>query len=445
MIHTDRERARSGILPASMKILVVGSGGREHAIVWALAASPKQPLLYAAPGNAGIATLAQSVDVAATDVAGLCQAARRLASDLVVVGPEAPLAAGLADALRAQGTLVFGPSQAAAEIEASKVWTKAFLTRQGIPSARSETVTSEAEARAALRRSGLPVAIKADGLAGGKGVWVAHTEDEAEQALRVLFRQRALGSAGERVLIEELLAGRELSVLAFADGDRWALMPPARDYKRLLDQDQGPNTGGMGGFTRPADATPELMARVEEEIISPTLRGLRDEGRPYSGVLYAGLMLTAQGPRVLEFNCRFGDPETQLILPLLESDLLDTLLQVAQGNLDPASLAWSPEATCGVVLATPGYPEDPRTGQPISGLESVGTHLTVFHSGTRQDAQGHVCTAGGRVLTAVSRASTVEQARQRVYDNLSSIQFVGQQYRRDIGLQPASVSEAHTA
>ncbi len=316
-----------------MRVLVVGSGGREHAILWKLAQSPLAERLYCAPGNAGTAALAENVPVTTSDVEKLVQAAVELRIDFTIVGPEAPLAAGLVDALTARGLASFGPTRAAAQLEASKAWTKRFLLRHGIPTGRAEIVQSEGDARAALARFGLPAVVKADGLAAGKGVWVAHSPDDAEEALDTLFQRHTLGAAGDVVLIEECLVGPELSVLAFADGERFAIMPPARDYKRLLDEDRGPNTGGMGGYTRPDDATPAVLDRVGRDVIAPTLAAMAMEGHPYRGVLYAGLMLTADGPRVLEFNCRFGDPEAQLILPLLDSDLLATCRAAAEGRL----------------------------------------------------------------------------------------------------------------
>ncbi len=422
-----------------MKVLVVGSGGREHAIVWKLAASRQVERIYCAPGNAGTAEVAANLAVDATDLEGLLDVARTLGIDLTVVGPEAPLAAGIVDLFLAQGLRIFGPTRAAARLESSKAWTKELLLRHAIPTGRAEIVESEAAARRALARSGLPAVVKADGLAGGKGVWVCQCPRDVDGALEALFQRRALGAAGDRALIEEYLAGPELSVLAFADGERLALMPPARDYKRLLDGDRGPNTGGMGGYTRPADATPDLLARVEAEVLRPTLAAVAGEGAPYRGVLYAGLMLTDDGPRVLEFNCRLGDPEAQLILPLLESDFLDACLSVAEGRLRPETLQWSDGASCGVVLAAEGYPGRVTEGAGIHGLDAVPRGVLVFHAGTRAQPSrqgGSVMAAGGRVLCLVAQGPDVASAREQAYAAVPVVHFEGRQYRSDIGLEP---------
>lgn len=422
-----------------MKILVVGSGGREHALVWALRrGGGRQRRVWCAPGNAGTDALAESVDVAATDLDGLVDLADRLRPDLTIVGPEAPLAAGLVDRLADRGLTAFGPSRAAARIEASKAWTKDLLRRHGVRTARAEVVATEAQARRALAATGLPAVIKADGLAAGKGVFVVSRPDEVEAALHALFGTCSLGGAADQVLVEEYLVGRELSLLAFSDGERLALMPPARDYKRLLDGDSGPNTGGMGGYARPADATPALLAEIEETILRPTVRAMAAEGQPYRGVLYAGLMLTADGPTVLEFNCRFGDPEAQLLLPLLCSDLAEVCCAVAEGRLDRTAVAWRPSVTCGIVLAAPGYPDRAALNAPIRGLDDdpgapPPPGLNVFHAGTRR-CDSKIVTAGGRVLTVVAAGASLAAARTAVYRHLPRITFEGKQYRTDIGL-----------
>jgi phosphoribosylamine--glycine ligase len=349
------------------------------------------------------------------------------------VGPEVPLAAGLADRLRESGTLVVGPGAAAARIEASKSWAKDLMRAVGVPTARAVVVTSHAEARRAMVQVGLPAVIKADGLAAGKGVTVAMTAAEAEETLDELFVRRALGPAADVVVVEEFLVGRELSVLALCDGERLAMMPPARDYKAAYDGGVGPNTGGMGAFTRPASATPGLLARVRVEIMEPVLRELARRGTPFIGALYAGLMLTDAGPKVIEFNCRFGDPEAQVILPLLESDFLELMLSVAGGRLDPAAVRWSDDILCGVVLASGGYPGAYSTGEPISGLDAVPPDVLVFHAGTRRREDGTVVTAGGRVLTVVGRGATCDLARARAYAGAATISFADGRYRRDIG------------
>jgi len=406
-----------------MKILIIGSGGREHALAWRLAREGMQVLV--APGNGGTPS---AVAIAATDLDGLAALAERERVDLTIVGPEAPLAAGLVDSFTQVGLAAFGPSRAAARLEWSKAWAKDFLARQAIPTARAEVVGSEGAARRAIARSGLPVVLKADGLAAGKGVFVASSESEMDAALDELFRRRSLGAAADHVLVEEYLEGRELSVLAFTDGERLAVMPPARDYKRLLDADRGPNTGGMGGYSRPAYATASLLDEVELRILRPTLAGMRTGGQPYRGVLYAGLILTSDGPKVLEFNCRFGDPECELILPLLKSRLADVCSAVVEGRLDASQVRWEDGRTYAVVLAARGYPEAPVVGDPIDGLDDLPPGVAVFHAGTRREG-GRLVTAGGRVLTVVAAERDV------AYAAADHIQFEGKQLRRDIGVE----------
>jgi phosphoribosylamine--glycine ligase len=405
-----------------VKILVVGSGGREHAIAWHLRSEGAD--VHVAPGNGGTAA---NVPLQALDLTGLSEFAVHERVDLTIAGPEAPLAAGLVDQFAATGLRTFGPTRAAARLEWSKAWTKDFLQRHRIPTGAAELASSQATARALVSRVGLPVVLKADGLAAGKGVFVVTRAEQLGSALDQLFR---LGDAASTVLVEEYLDGPELSVLAFSDGQRLAVMPPARDYKRLLTQDRGPNTGGMGGYTRPTYATPGLLEEVERTILRPTLDGMLAEGNPFRGVLYAGLMLTRDGPKVLEFNCRFGDPECQLILPLLESSLAEACLSVTEGALNPASLRWREGRTYGVVLAARGYPDAPQTGDPIAGLEHLPSAVTAFHAGTRRAADGRVVTSGGRVLTLVGgdRASVLGAA-----ENI--VTFDGKQFRTDIGLE----------
>ncbi|HLH21028.1 MAG TPA: phosphoribosylamine--glycine ligase [Chloroflexota bacterium] len=423
---------------ARPKILVVGGGAREHALLWKLAQSPTRPTLYCAPGNAGTAALAENVPIGAEDVSALVRWVAEHPVDLTIVGPEAPLVAGLADTLAARGLAVFGPSRAAAEIEASKAWAKDLMQRHGIPTARFVVATDRDAARRALDAFGLPVVVKADGLAAGKGVTVAQTRAAAEAAIDACLVERAFGAAGERVLIEECLEGQELSVLAFADGQTVVPMVPARDYKRVGDDDTGPNTGGMGAYAPPALATPALMARVQREILEPTLAALAAAGRPYRGLLYAGLMLTADGPKVLEFNCRFGDPETQVVLPLLESDLVEVAQAVVQGHLDEIAVRWRDATCCGVVLAAGGYPGNYATGQPIQGLDALPADVLVFHAGTRA-AAGQVVTAGGRVLTVTAVAPTLAAARARAYAGAAAIQFEGAHYRRDVAAREVAM------
>ncbi|MFN8635867.1 MAG: phosphoribosylamine--glycine ligase [Chloroflexota bacterium] len=414
-------------------VLVVGNGAREHALCYALRQSPGLGTLRCVPGNAGTATLAQNVTASLEDVEQLVRVAREGQTGLVVVGPEAPLAAGLADALREYGIPTFGPDAAAAKIEASKAWAKELMRGIGVPTARAVTVTSRAAARTAVEQVGFPAVLKADGLAAGKGVTVALDRAEAEAALDELFVRRTLGSASDVVVVEEYLEGRELSVLALCDGARLAILPPARDYKAALEGGLGPNTGGMGAYSRPGFATPGLLARVRVEILEPVVRELARRGTPFVGALYAGLMVTPSGPKVIEFNCRFGDPETQVILPLLESDLLEALTAVAHGTLDPGTLRWSDDVACGVVVASGGYPGAYATGLPIDGLQDVPDDVLVFHAGTRQREDGAVVTAGGRVLTVVGRGATLADARERAQAGAAAISFAGARFRSDIG------------
>jgi phosphoribosylamine--glycine ligase len=413
-----------------MRVLVVGSGGREHALAWRLAQEGTS--VCVAPGNGGTPD-ARPLD--ALDVGGLANVAEREQFDLTIVGPEAPLAAGIVDTFRQRGLKVFGPTRAAAQLEWSKAFAKDVLRQNGIPTARAESVTSRREALDVVARTGVPIVLKADGLASGKGVFVVHTPEELDAALHALFEQRALGAAADNVLVEELLEGPELSVMAFSDGERIEVMAPARDYKRLLDDDRGPNTGGMGGMAWPSYATPALLDEVERTVLRPTIDAMRANGTPYNGVLYAGLMLTRDGPRVLEFNCRFGDPETQLVLPLLEGSLTELCAAMAEGELPAHTLTWRQVQTYGVVLAAPGYPEGPHLGDPISGLTEVPSDVQVFHAGTRHSADG-VVTSSGRVL------SVVGEDRTSVYTAARTIDFPGKHYRRDIGAMAMPVGAA---
>jgi phosphoribosylamine--glycine ligase len=402
--------------------LVIGSGAREHALAWRL--GQEGVAVTAAPGNGGTPRRAP-ISVSDSDALSAFAAEQRF--DLTIVGPEAPLAAGIVDVFQARGLSVFGPTQAAARLESSKAWAKEFFVRHAIPTAHAEIVDSPAAARRAIARMGLPVAVKADGLAAGKGVWIVNSEAEIADALDGCER---LGAAGSLILIEECLVGPELSVLAFADGERLAVMPPARDYKRLGDGDRGPNTGGMGGQTWPSYATPALLDYVKSNVLQDALDGLAAEGTPYRGVLYAGLMLTDAGPRVLEFNCRFGDPECELILPLLESSLVETCQSVIDGRLDPESVRWRPGQTFGVVLAAHGYPAAPRRGDPITGLDALPDGVLAFHAATAVESD-QLVTSGGRVLTLVG------ESRADVYSAAESVHFAGKQYRSDIGLEAA--------
>lgn len=426
-----------------MRVLVIGSGAREHTLCWALSRSPRISQLYCAPGNGGTDAIAENVSLDVQDHSACADWAERHAIDLTVIGPEEPLSGGIADVFAARGLLVFGPSAAAARIEASKLWSKALMERAGVPTARAARFTDYAEARQWTQRHAaeggeFPLVVKADGLAAGKGVIIAEDERTTLRALDELMRERTLGAAGASVLIEEFMEGVELSLFALTDGERVIPLAPACDYKRAYDHDKGPNTGGMGAFSPPKFATPELLATIERDILRPTVAALAAEGAPFRGLLYAGLMITRAGPRVVEFNCRFGDPETQVVLPRLTSDLLSLCAAVAAGRLDtvPAP-AWTDEAACGVVVAAGGYPGHYAKGQVISGLESLDDDMLVFHAGVRREADGRLVTAGGRVLTVVARGATVQAARERVYANIGRVRFEGARWRSDIGAREA--------
>jgi phosphoribosylamine---glycine ligase len=414
-----------------MNVLIVGSGGREHALAWKIGQSPHCERLYIAPGNAGTA---QNVAIQVQETSALVAFARDQRIDLVIVGPEAPLAAGLADALHAAGIRVFGPSRAAAQIEASKSFAKQFMTRHGIPTARYASFDDFYPAVGYLLGLDYPVVIKASGLAAGKGVVLPDCADEAEAALNQMLREHQFGPAGDEVLIEERLEGQEVSVLAFTDGVTIVPMPPAQDHKRLLDGDRGPNTGGMGAFAPAPVCPPALLDQVVSTILQPTVDGLRAEGRPFTGVLYAGLMLTSNGPCVLEFNCRFGDPETQALLPLLDSDLLEIAQACVDGRLDWVDVRWKQGAAASIVLASESYPGDYVKGLEIKGLDALpGARVMVFHAGT-QMRDGRIVTAGGRVLDVTAWDETLPAALTHAYSAIQHIRFEGMQYRKDIGV-----------
>ncbi len=430
--------AEAGQQPDAISVLVVGSGAREHALVRALRQSPSVTEIWAAPGNPGIAEMADIVDMPVSDVDAIAAWAEDHQVGLVVVGPEAPLAAGLADVLQERGIPVFGPTRAAAELEWSKAFAKTFMQRHGIPTAAYGVFSDFDDALAFARRSIVPVVVKADGLAAGKGVIICQTAGEAEAALHAMLRDGAFGAAGARVIVEEFLTGDELSVTALVDGERFAVLPLARDYKRLQDGDRGPNTGGMGSFAPVANITPGLLEIVRSTILEPVIRGMRDEGRPFHGALYAGLMLTDDGPKVLEFNCRFGDPETQVILPLIAGDLAKALIQCAEGCLETSAVREGPGAAVCVVLAAEGYPERPRAGDAITGIaEAEATGATVAHAGTTE-RDGELMTSGGRVLSVVATGDSLADARQLAYKAAGRITFAGMQYRRDVARVEAS-------
>ena len=416
-----------------MKVLVVGSGGREHAIVWALSKSPRVTELYCAPGNAGIAALATCVPVGATDVEAMVSWAVEHQMDFVVVAPDDPLALGMVDAMEAAGIPAFGPHANAAIVEASKAFSKELMAKYHIPTAKYCTFTELEKALSYLEAQGAPIVVKADGLALGKGVVVAATVDEAKQAAQEMMEDKKFGESGSTVVIEECMTGPEVTVLAFTDGKTVVPMPASQDHKRAYDGNQGPNTGGMGAISPPPQYTPELAQRCMEEIFQPTIDALRAEGRPFQGVLYFGLMLTPSGPKVVEYNARFGDPECQVVLSLLDTDLMDILQACVDGTLDRLQIRWKDEAGCIVVLASGGYPLDYKKGYPISGLDEAGQTAIVFHAGTKLGPGGEYLTNGGRVLGVTATAPTLDGAIAGAYDAAKHISFQDMHFRTDIG------------
>ena len=416
-----------------MKVLVVGGGGREHALVWKVAQSPLVEKVYAAPGNAGIAREAQCVDLKADDVEGLVGFARREAIDLTVVGPEVPLVAAVADRFEEAGLAIFGPSGKAARLEGSKVFAKKLMREARIPTAESRVFEEAAQAHRYLDSQGGPVVVKADGLAAGKGVLICQSVDEAHEAVEAIMVEQKFGQAGRAVLIEEYLVGEEASILALADGRTIYLLPSSQDHKPIYDGDRGPNTGGMGAYSPAPVVTPEMEERITQEVLVPVVHALRLRGIRYRGVIYAGLMITPGGPKVLEFNCRFGDPETQPMLVRLQSDLVEALLAVTQGRLAGTSLRWDERPAVCVVMASGGYPGPYENGKPITGLEEAArmSDVVVFHAGTAR-ADGQVVTAGGRVLGVTALGEDVAQAKQRAYEAVEKIHFEGAYYRTDI-------------
>ncbi len=415
-----------------MRVLVVGSGGREHAICWKLAQSPKVDQLYCAPGNGGIAQAADCVDIKATDVDGMVAWAKDNAMDFVVVAPDDPLALGMVDALEAAGIPAFGPRKNAAIIEASKAFSKELMQKYHIPTARYQTFTDLDAALAYIEAQGAPIVVKADGLALGKGVVVAATVDEAKTAAREMMADKKFGESGSTVVIEECMTGPEVTVLAFADGERVRPMPASQDHKRAFDGNRGPNTGGMGAISPPPQYTPDVARRCMDEIFLPTIQALKAEGRPFQGVIYFGLMLTPQGPRVVEYNARFGDPECQAVLSLLDSDLLDIFLACREGALGQTEIRWKESAACCLVLASGGYPLEYKKGYPIAGLDEAGRSAVVFHAGTAQK-DGQTVTNGGRVLGVTALGNTLEQAIENAYAAAKPISFQDMHFRTDIG------------
>ena len=425
----------------AVNILVIGGGGREHAIVWSLAKSSKVSKLYCAPGNAGIAKLAECVPAGVMEFDKLVQFAKERAIDLVVVGPDDPLAAGIVDAFEAAGIPAFGPNKAAAEIEGSKIFMKSLLRKYNIPTARYETFDDYETALAYLRQQQPPIVVKADGLAAGKGVTVARTMEEAEAALRGMMIDKVFGASGTKVVIEEFLEGQEMSILSFVDGLAVRPMVPAQDHKPVFDGDKGPNTGGMGTYTPLPHIDPAIMDEAVERIIKPTAAAMVKEGRPFRGVLFAGLMVTKDGPKVIEFNARMGDPETQVVLPRLKTDLLDIILAAMAGKLDQIAIEWSDEAAVCVILASEGYPGAYPKGRPIEGIDRAeAAGALVFHAGTSL-ADGRVVTNGGRVLGVTGLGKDLEEARRAAYDNAERIRFDGRHYRTDIAMKALNAAK----
>ena len=416
-----------------MNVLLVGSGAREHALAWKLRQSPKLTDLFIAPGNAGTAALGVNLPLKASDVEGLTRAAKENRCELVLVGPEDPLARGLVDRLAVEGIAAFGPSQSAARIESSKAFAKALMERHDIPTARTAVFTNRTDARNHIGGLERPPVVKADGLAGGKGALICNTKDEALRAIDMMMGEQAIfGAAGRTVVIEERLSGREVSAHAFSDGRTTLPMPYSCDYKRALDGDEGANTGGMGAYSPPAWLDADTARAIDEGITAAAVNAMMDDDAPYRGVLYPGIMVTPDGPKVLEFNCRLGDPEAQALLPRLKTDLLEICLAVANNRLQEIQIEWSEQACVAVVLASGGYPEEYQTGFPISGLAQLEPDAMVFHAGTALAEDGSVVTSGGRVLTVAALGDTLTEARAKAYRNVQHVHFSRRHYRRDI-------------
>ncbi len=416
-----------------MKVLVLGSGGREHAIAWRLRQSPSVSQVFVAPGNPGCARVAECLSIPNTTSVEYLNAARRCGADLVVSGPEAPLVDGVADLFEKEGILFFGPSQAAARLEGSKIFAKQFMERAGIPTARFAATESLDEAKAALDQFTYPVVVKADGLAAGKGVVICETRRDAEQTLEAMFAGQLVGAAGSRVVLEEYLTGEEVSFIGVSDGERIVSLEPSQDHKRIFDNDEGPNTGGMGAYSDSRILSAEERALIESTIMQRTIDQMREEGTPFRGFLYAGLMMTERGPMVLEYNVRLGDPETQALLHRMEGDFGALARTAAEGRVDAGHLEFRAEPSVCVVLAAAGYPGKPRTGDEVTGIEDAERRgAVVFHAGTKMQ-EGRLVTAGGRVLGVTSRGATLAEAIQRTYEACEAIHFDGMQFRRDIG------------
>ncbi len=415
-----------------MRVLVVGQGGREHAICWKLKQSPQVKEVYAAPGNAGMADVADCVPIGVADIIELADFAEKLKIDLTIIGPELPLTLGIVDEFQKRGLTIFGPTRLAAELEGSKVFSKEFMRKYDIPTPEATVCGSVDEARDALKKSKYPAVIKIDGLAAGKGVVVVNSKKEADEYLTLVFEEKRFGNAANRILIEEYLTGEEVSFMVLTDGKKLVPLAPAKDYKKALDGEKGPNTGGMGSHSPAVVLNGETAAEVMRKIMIPTIQGMESEGRPYSGVLYAGLMLTPQGPKVLEYNCRFGDPETQVQMLRLDDDLAEVLLRVARGNLGDTKLTWKKEAAACVVVAVDGYPNDFPKGQEVIIDPIADPAVVIFHAGVIRKGDKLVNMAG-RVANVCASAGTLSEALRKVYEAVPKVRFEGARYRRDIG------------
>jgi phosphoribosylamine---glycine ligase len=415
-----------------LNVLVIGNGAREHALTWKIAQSPLVKQTYVAPGNGGTATIARNLAINPDDIETLGTTARQMGIDLTIVGPEIPLAEGIIDHFERMNLRIVGPLKSAAQLEASKVFAKQLMKKYGIPAPGGETFTDFKKASAYIETQTPPIVIKANGLAAGKGVIIADSREKALESLSDIMNNRIFGSAGDKIIVDEYLEGKEVSLLAFTDGKTVIPMIPACDYKRVFDGDSGPNTGGMGSYSPPGFFDEKLTKDITETIIKPTISAMNKEGNPYKGVLYTGLMLTNKGPRVLEYNVRFGDPETQAILPRLKTDLVEIFLAIIENRLDKLNIEWSDNACVGVVLASGGYPGNYKKGLPIKGLDKLDKDILVFHAGTRIDPDSQIYTDGGRVLTVTSTGKSMAEAREKVYNSIPLIQFDGCHYRKDI-------------
>jgi len=415
-----------------MRVLVVGQGGREHAICWKLKQSPLVKEIYSAPGNAGIAEIADCVPIGVADIIELADFADKLKIDLTIVGPELPLTLGIVDEFQKRGLTIFGPTRLAAELEGSKVFSKDFMRKYNIPTAEAIPCSSTDEAKAALKKIKFPAVLKADGLAAGKGVVIVKSPKEADEYLHLVFEEKRFGNAATRILVEEFLTGEEVSFMVITDGKKFAPLAPAKDYKKAYDGDQGPNTGGMGAHSPAVVLSSETAAEVMKTIIVPTIHGMAEEGRSYTGVLYAGLILTAKGPKVLEYNCRFGDPETQVQVLRLADDLAEICLNVARGTLAEGKLNWRKEAAACVVIAVDGYPQEFDKGQEVI-IDPIGDDsVVIFHSGTIKKS-GQIVNVAGRVVSVCAHAATLSEALAKAYEAVPKVRFEGARYRRDIG------------